>query len=146
MQIEVYKKQNEILKKLVIELIRILRSDSVTDRVNEVLDILATLNAKLSEHMMMESSLILLEFLPEDKLGDEQYEFCKKSARNELKNRVRTYVTKWSLPSLILEKPSQFIKDSNELMDLLYIRVQNEIELLFPILVNATFAVREKTG
>lgn len=146
MQIEVYKKQNEILKKLVIELIRILRSDSVTDQVNEILDILATLNAKLSEHMMMESSLILLEFLPEDKLGDEQYEFCTKSARNELKNRVRTYVTKWSLPSLILEKPSQFIKDSNELMDLLYIRVQNEIELLFPILVNATFAVREKTG
>ncbi|TGL95114.1 hypothetical protein EHQ76_17160 [Leptospira barantonii] len=146
MQIEVYKKQNEILKKLVIELIRILRSDSATDRVNEVLDILATLNAKLSEHMMMESNLILLEFLPEEKLGDEQYEFCTKPARNELKNRVRTYVTKWSLPSLILEKPSQFIKDSNELMDILYIRIQNEIELLFPILTNVTFAVREKIG
>ncbi|TGL76444.1 hypothetical protein [Leptospira yasudae] len=145
MQTEAYKKQNEVLQRLVIELIRILRSDSITDRVNEVLDILATLNAKLSEHMMTESNLILMEEIPEEILSEEQFDFCTKSARNELRSRVRTYVTMWSLPSLILEKPSHFIKDSNELMDLLYIRIQNEIELLIPLL-NGSYAVQERIG
>ncbi|AOP35080.1 hypothetical protein A0128_15270 [Leptospira tipperaryensis] len=145
MQTQVYKKQNEVLKRLVIELIRILRTDSVTNRVSEVLDILATVNAKLNEHLMTESSLILLELLPEEKLLGEEFEFCTKLNRNELKNRFRQYITMWSLPSLILERPSSFVNDSNEQMDWLYIRLQCEIEHLFPIL-NNSFVVSEKIG
>ncbi|MCG6169009.1 hypothetical protein LFX25_14265 [Leptospira sp. FAT2] len=145
MPTEAYKKQNDSLKRLVVELIRILRSDSIADRVSEVLDILATLNAKLSEHMMTESNLILMEQIPEEILSEEQFEFCTKPARNELRNRVRTYVTMWSLPSLILERPSHFIKDSSELTDLLFKRIQNEIELLMPLL-NGSYAVSEKIG
>ncbi|PJZ54200.1 hypothetical protein [Leptospira adleri] len=145
MQAQVYKKQNEVLKKLVIELIRILRTDSVEDRVGEVLDILATVNAKLNEHLMTESSLILLSSLQEGILSEEDFEFFTKSRRNELKNHFRQYITKWSLPSLILEDSASFLKDSNELMDRLYIRLQSEIELLFPIL-NNSFVVSKKIG
>lgn len=145
MQAQVYQKQNEVLKKLVIELIRILRTDSVNDQVGEVLDILATVNAKLNEHLMTESSLILLSSLSEDALLEEDFEFFTKSRRNELKNHFRQYITKWSLPSLILEDSTSFLKDSNELMDRLYIRLQSEIELLFPIL-NNSFVVSKKIG
>ncbi|RHX88516.1 hypothetical protein [Leptospira stimsonii] len=145
MQVHLYQKQNEVLKKLVIELIRILRTDSVLNRVGEVHDILAILNARLNEHLRTEEGLILLDLLPEETLLEEGNEFCSEQNRNELKNRIRQYITKWSLPSLIQESPSSFIKDSNEIMDTLYIRLQSEIELLFPIL-NQSYFVSEKIG
>ncbi|MBM9578290.1 hypothetical protein JWG45_14140 [Leptospira sp. 201903070] len=143
MQTQIYVRQNEVLKRLVIELIRILRTDSVSSQVSEVLDILATMNAKLNEHLMTESSLILLEFLPKEKLLREEFEFCTKPVRNELKNQFRQYITMWSLPSLILQRPTSFVNDSNELMNRLHQRLQSEIEHLFPIL-NHSFVVTEK--
>ncbi len=143
MQVHLYRKQNEVLKKLVIELIRILRTDSVINRVGEVHDILAILNARLNEHLRTEESLILLELLPEDTVLEEDNEFYNEKNRNELKNRFRQYITKWSLPSLIQKNPLAFIRDSNELMDWLYIRLQSEIELLFPM-KNQSFFVSKK--
>ncbi|RHX92928.1 hypothetical protein [Leptospira stimsonii] len=145
MQVHLYRKQNEVLKKLVIELIRILRTDSVINRVGEVHDILAILNARLNEHLRTEESLILLELLPEDTVLEEDNEFYNEKNRNELKNRFRQYITKWSLPSLIQKNPLAFIRDSNELMDWLYIRLQSEIELLFPM-KNQSFFVSKKIG
>ncbi|TGK34550.1 hypothetical protein EHQ12_07610 [Leptospira gomenensis] len=134
MQSEIYKKQNAGLKRLALELVKILKTDSVGDRVGEVIDILASINAKFNEHLMTETYLILFEVFPENELRSADFGFYKRSSRNDLKNQIRKYVTSWSLPSKILEEPKSFIDDSNVLMDSLLLRLQNETEFLFPML------------
>ncbi|MDV6236006.1 hypothetical protein CH379_010265 [Leptospira ellisii] len=144
MQSEIYKRQNAGLKRLALELTRILRTESVEKRVSEVIDILASINAKFSEHIMTESNLILFEILPEIELRSTEFGFCERSSRNELKNQIRKYVTNWSLPSKILEKPESFVEDSNELVESLLLRLQKETDLLFPILGDPMLVSSEK--
>lgn len=129
----IYRRQHDDILKLVGTISANLQKDTITNKTEDVLNLLSELSAKIVTHLTMEDKALYPKLVSS---GNPKAKTTAEAFIQEMggiKDVFQVFVGKWSNPTNLRNEPEAFIAETKGLFQALGARIDRENSVLYPL-------------